>query len=183
MRIDNPSRDELDQLSRFIGDLIVQPEHRVTSYLGRSSSEVGAFLANELKSLPAEAAFVVARDNGRIVAALGVDPFPDNQLAYLMGPFIDHPDWDVLANRLWLSLRSRIPDGIRLLKVSCDEANTRCQRFLAARAFERQNAEATLELRRASHVGSARFPCAAPNGPPLSCMTAGSASMVVNGSR
>lgn len=57
MKISSVSQDELDQLCDFIARLIIQPEHRVASYLGRSAAEIRTFIATELGNTPAEAGF------------------------------------------------------------------------------------------------------------------------------
>jgi len=143
--------NDLDPLAELVARLNVRPEHHVC-YLGTEVKEIRDAYMNDLPDLPAEEAVVVALEDDRPFGTLGLEVDAVRGRAYLWGPFVDHPEWQDVANRLWDRLLEIKPDSVSDLRTGVAAENTQFLEFAEAHEFvlsDRQHY--TMELKRAAY--------------------------------
>jgi ribosomal protein S18 acetylase RimI-like enzyme len=108
-----------------------------SSYVGFCGSQPNeiAHELSEFPDIPAEDAFVLARQNGQIVGALGFDADLEKQRVYVWGPLVAAAGWDEVAEQLWRTLAARLPATNQRFDVFCHTQNVRVQAWAERRQF------------------------------------------------
>lgn len=78
-------------------------------YCGTDKNEIEETLLNDFSDFPLEQSFVSLKENGRLIGLLGIDMDQDTREGELWGPFIQHEDWDRMADLLWEQLLNQLP--------------------------------------------------------------------------
>jgi GNAT superfamily N-acetyltransferase len=123
--------DDIPELARFIASQQAQPSSYV-GFCGSQPDEIAHELS-EFPDLPAEQAFVLARENGQIVGALGFDADLEKQRAYVWGPVVTAAAWDEVAEQLWRQVAAKLPASNQRLDVFCHTQNGRVQAWAGRR--------------------------------------------------
>jgi ribosomal protein S18 acetylase RimI-like enzyme len=124
--------EDLDEIAGFIATLNRLPEHRI----GFADDDPESMRANlSAFGLPAEQAFVVAVDGGRLTGTFGADIDATLGQAWLYGPYLVDPGDDDLADDLWAGLSTRLPPSIKQLNMFFDLANGASDRFAERHGF------------------------------------------------
>jgi ribosomal protein S18 acetylase RimI-like enzyme len=127
-----PGERALDELAYFVAELNRHEAHQI-GYLDADPAQVAAALAG-LEAPPHES-WVIAREDGRMVGALGFEADAELGRAWIYGPFVGHADWAAHADRLWAEVQTRLPDGLREHELFCNIHNTNCIAFAKRHAF------------------------------------------------
>ncbi|HYF64585.1 MAG TPA: N-acetyltransferase [Herpetosiphonaceae bacterium] len=124
-------REQIAELAAFIASQQASP----ASYVGFAGSQP-AEIAHELSEFPdvaAEETFVLARQEGAIVGAIGFDVDVEKHYVYLWGPLIAAENWDALSEDLWQAVAPRLPAEIRRFDIFCHKQNERVQAWARRR--------------------------------------------------
>jgi ribosomal protein S18 acetylase RimI-like enzyme len=139
-----PSEKALDELTRFVGELNRDEAHQI-GYLDADPAQIAKMLLEH--ELPPHESWVVAREEARIVGALGFEADVEIGRAWIYGPFAmgPHPpsptpgrggdSWTAIADRLWDAVQPLLPDGLREHELFCNIHNTNCIAFAERHAF------------------------------------------------
>jgi ribosomal protein S18 acetylase RimI-like enzyme len=126
------SRDDLAAVVGFLAPLNVKAEHRI-GYLGDSPEEIAQDL---LEYGAIDNAFNASR-NDDIVGFLAIDVDEELGRSYLLGPFVDHKEWDEIAHRLLEKCLALVSDNAtKQLELFFDLANDNVARLGKALGFE-----------------------------------------------
>jgi ribosomal protein S18 acetylase RimI-like enzyme len=118
-------REQIAELAAFIASQQASP----ASYVGFAGSQA-AEIAHELSEFPgllAEDTFMLARQDGAIVGALGFDADLEKQHIYIWGPLIAAEPWDALSDDLWRAVATRLPAENQRFDIFCHQQNQRVQ--------------------------------------------------------
>ncbi len=124
-------RADIPALADFIASQQAQPSSYV-GFCGSQPNEIAHELS-EFPDLPAEQAFVLAREDGAIVGALGFDADMEKQRAYVWGPLVAAASWDAVADQLWGLVAAKLPAANQRLDVFCHAQNERVRAWAARR--------------------------------------------------
>ncbi|QKS69903.1 GNAT family N-acetyltransferase [Paenalkalicoccus suaedae] len=122
--IQAPQRaDELAQfLARMNNDLQMH-----IGFCGENPDEIYDQLTNDFSDLPWQTSFVVAYEDDRIVAAIGLDVDLERGYADVWGPFTETKDM-TLSKKIWEELTSGL-DKVKKYSFFVNEENAFAQRF------------------------------------------------------
>ena len=126
------SRDDLAAVVGFVARLNVKADHRI-GYLGDRPEEI----AQDLLEYGAIDNAFIARRNGDLVGFLAIDIDEELGRSYLLGPFVDHDEWDGIAHRLLEKSLDLVSDNAtKQLELFFDLANDNVTRLGQALGFE-----------------------------------------------
>lgn len=138
------SRDDLQEITRFVAPLNVIAEHRI-GYLGDRPDEI----TQELLEYGAIDNAFVARRDGDLVGFMTMDIDDELGRSYLLGPFVAHDNWDAVANRLLDECLAIVPDNAtKQLEMFFDLANDNVARLGRTLGFETYKDVRTLRFDR-----------------------------------
>jgi ribosomal protein S18 acetylase RimI-like enzyme len=137
----------LDELARFIAELNRAEEHHI-GYLGTDAREIATALQEA--DVPPHEAFIVAREGDVIVGAFGFEADTELGRAWLYGPFVRHPDWAGIADRLWAEVQPLIPAAAHERELFCEVENVNCCAFAIRHRFPPRSEDAILQFDRRS---------------------------------
>ncbi|MBI5958943.1 MAG: GNAT family N-acetyltransferase [Chloroflexi bacterium] len=123
---------------------------------GRGAHHIGYFgldavdIEHGLQDItpPLTETFRLVFDQGELVGVLGAEYDAEINRAWLYGPLIDHPEWHVLADRLYEQVCGLIPSTIGEYEIFCDAENRNCQLFSARHGFRQHGDHAIYSLPR-----------------------------------
>ncbi len=146
--------NDLDDIASLVARLNNRPEHH-NCYLGSELDEIRDAFLNDLPDLPAEDAVLVATDADRLIGVLGLEVDAARGRAYLWGPFVDHPEWQSVADRLWSRALEIRPDNVCDFRTGIAAENERSLEFAQAHEFELSDKQHyTMELQRSAFLSS-----------------------------
>lgn len=146
------SRDDLAAVVEFVALLNVRAEHRI-GYLGDKPAEISQEL---LEHGAIDNAFVV-RQNGDLVGFMAIDIDEELDRSYLLGPFVDHDNWNKIASRLVSESLAMVPDNAtKQLEMFFDLANGNLAKLGQALGFETYKDVRTLRFDRSDLDGIER---------------------------
>jgi ribosomal protein S18 acetylase RimI-like enzyme len=126
--------DDFSLISTFISRLNKQKEHNITD-LGTDSAEIENFIRNDLLDLDADKGFYLAFVDNQLAGVWGLDYDSDKGYLYSLGPYIDYPHWNDIANLLWLKIENAIPAGTKQIIMSFNSCNRNCIDFAIGHGF------------------------------------------------
>jgi ribosomal protein S18 acetylase RimI-like enzyme len=154
MDIRKYTADDLEQVVELVARLNARPEHHVC-YLGTEVDEIRDAFLNDLPDLPADEVVVVAAEGDRLIGVWGLEVDAARGRAYQWGPFVDHPEWQNVANRLWDKLLEIRPAGTNDFRTGVADENTRFLKFADEHKFELSDKQHyTMELKRPAFTPS-----------------------------
>ncbi len=138
------SRDDLVAVAGFVAPLNIKAEHRI-GYLGDRPEQI----TQELLQYGAiDNAFVV-RHNDDLVGFMAMDVDKELNRSYLLGPFVDHEDWNEIASLLVNECLAIVPENTtRQLEMFFDLANDNLAKLGRALGFETYKDVRTLRFDR-----------------------------------
>ena len=142
------NQERLEELIQFITRLNQEETHHI-GYFGVGEAETRASL-DECLIPPAES-FQLAYENNKLIGIFGVDADPEIGRAWLLGPIIEHEDWQNIADQLYTALRSIIPQDIPECELFCDVENTNLNAFAARHDFPPRSDNAIIFLLRGNY--------------------------------
>ncbi len=101
--------EHLEELIQFITRLNQEEPHHI-GYFGVGEMETREFFDECL--IPPADSFQLAYENNKLIGIFGADADPEIGRAWLLGPIIEHEDWQNIADQLYTALRSVIPQDI-----------------------------------------------------------------------
>lgn len=132
MQITRYHTDYYDPVVDFITRLNDEPRHHI-AYLGQDRAEIRHEL--DQLSVPMADSFQLAEHNGRLVGVMGYDADPSLGRVWLMGPFVDHPEWSPVAGALYAAVLDDLPAGLLQLELFGHIENTNLAGFASANGF------------------------------------------------
>ena len=126
--------DDFSLISTFISRLNKQKEHNITD-LGEDPAEIENFIRTDLLDLDAEKGFYLAFVDNKLAGVWGLDYDSAKGYLYSLGPYIDHPQWNDIANSLWLKIENAIPAGTKQIIMSLNSRNRNCIDFAIEHGF------------------------------------------------
>jgi ribosomal protein S18 acetylase RimI-like enzyme len=139
-----PGEQALDELAGFVGELNRDEAHQI-GYLDADPAQIAKMLLEH--DLPPHESWVVAREDGRMVGALGFEADAEIGRAWIYGPFAQPSNveegaggrqaevWAAIADRLWEEGQALLPDGLREHELFCNIHNANCIGFAERHAF------------------------------------------------
>jgi len=131
--------DDANAVANLIARLNRLPQHHIC-YLGTDPDEIKHSLANSLDDLPAEKAVLVAYDQETLVGVWGLEIDSTRGRCYMWGPFVDHDDWQTVAEQLHEGLADIMPDGTNWFQMGLERENVNA-RQLADQLGYQQNSD------------------------------------------
>jgi GNAT superfamily N-acetyltransferase len=133
----------MEQGTKFVTRLNEIPAHKI-SYLGESKDEI----AEDLKAIrpPDGYGFVVISDHQEIIGLCGVEVDVELGRCWLFGPFVEHNDWESIADLLYDALLDALPDEITNQELFFPDENTSLGKFALRHGFDYYSAGAVLTL-------------------------------------
>jgi ribosomal protein S18 acetylase RimI-like enzyme len=133
----------LDQGIRFARRLNQIPTHKI-SYLGESEDEIG----EDIKAIqpPDGYGFVVVSDHQEIVGLFGVEMDVELGRCWLFGPFVEHNDWDSIADLLYDALLKVLPEEISNQELFFPNENFQAGKFALRQGFDFYSSGSVLTL-------------------------------------
>jgi ribosomal protein S18 acetylase RimI-like enzyme len=132
IRAPGSGEDALRAVAQFVAGLNRRAEHHI-GYLGDTVESV----TSELRELwrPAHEVTLAAFDDARLAGAFALDADEEVGRSWLLGPFVEHDDWEVVADRLFDALLPLVPAAAREAELFCNSANQRCVAFAGRHGF------------------------------------------------
>jgi ribosomal protein S18 acetylase RimI-like enzyme len=125
--------DQLDEVAAFIARLQADPAHHI-GYFGEREDDIARYI-HELEPAGSDG-FVLAFEDEKLIGLLGVEADPEIKRAWLHGPMVDHPDWDVVADQLYqTACQQVIPDYAVMHELVGGIANIRLRMFAQRQGF------------------------------------------------
>lgn len=140
------SDDRFDDVVDFVTRLNDNPADHIAFY-GYGRVEIEHSLRDMPLSL--EETFRLADQDGRLVGVMGVDYDTYVRHAWILGPLVEAPDWQALADELYEAVRPLIPDGLDDHKLFADAQNQRLDAFARRHGFAATSEDALMTLLRA----------------------------------
>ncbi len=117
----------------FITRLNEEPAHRI-GYIGETREDVIHDLGD--LSVPLREGFRLADEDGRLVGVLGYDADLTLGRVWLMGPFVDHPDWQTIADQLYDEICRTLPSELTQHELFGHTDNQLLAEFALAHCFD-----------------------------------------------
>lgn len=137
--------DRYDEVVAFVSRLNDNPADHI-GYLEQGEQQLVHDLA-EL-SAPMRVTFQLAVDEGELVGVMGYDADPTLGKVWLLGPFVDHPDWYEVADALYTAVLESLPEGLDQLELFGNTENRNLEQFAQAHEFRPLVAAHLLKLGR-----------------------------------
>lgn len=133
----------LEQGIHFITRLNTNLEHRI-SYFGETREEIAADL--KASQPPEGYGFIAVDKGGKLCGLFGVELDKELGRCWLLGPFVDHGDWDVIADQLYDAILTALPGEITNQELYFPQQNKGLYEFALRHGFEFYSAGAVLTL-------------------------------------
>lgn len=133
----------LEQGIDLITRLNKMPEHRI-SYFGESREVIAEDL--KVSQPPDGYGFIAVLSNNEFCGLFGVELDKELGRSWLLGPFVDHEEWDVIADQLYDAIRESLPGEVASQELFFPEENIRVYEFALQQGFEFYSAVAVLTL-------------------------------------
>ncbi len=137
--------EHFDELFQFSVRLNADAAHHI-GYFG--VGEINVREAFDESSIPPAEGFQLAYEDGKLAGAFGVDADPEIRRVWLLGPFIDHADWQAVADQLYAAVQPAIPAGDYEHEMFCDVKNINLCQFAERHGFTSRSESAILYLLR-----------------------------------
>lgn len=133
----------LERAIGFIARLNPVQAHNI-AYFGNSEGEIVA----DVKTIqpPEGYGFVALADQGQICGLFGVEIDIELGRSWLLGPIIEHEDWDKIADLLYDAIRDSLPGEITNQELFFPDQNTRVRNYVLRHGFAFYSAGAVLTL-------------------------------------
>ena len=142
--------DDLEGVAELIARLNRRPDNHIV-YLGDDPDEIRDAFTNDLTDLPAEKAVLVAVEGDAIAGVWGLEIDGERGRAYMWGPFVEHKDWEQVAEQLHAGLAEIAPPGTNWFQIAVGAENRRVQEFAVRLGYKpRDRRHYTMNLPRAS---------------------------------
>ncbi|MDF1507143.1 N-acetyltransferase [Robertmurraya sp. DFI.2.37] len=102
---------EIDEVSTFISKMNLQPTQHV-GYCGTDSEEIKHALSTDFSDLAFADSVIGAFQNRLLIGVLGLDIDMESKEAEVWGPFIDHSEWQKVAEQMWKKLIEDLPSSL-----------------------------------------------------------------------
>jgi ribosomal protein S18 acetylase RimI-like enzyme len=143
LKIFSLTDSNLEQGIDLITRLNKRPEHKI-SYFGESQEEIAEDL--KVSQPPDGYGFIAAVPNNGFCGLFGVELDKELGRSWLLGPFVDHEKWDVIADQLYDAIQESLPGEVANQELFFPEENTRVYEFALRHGFEFYSAGAVLTL-------------------------------------
>jgi ribosomal protein S18 acetylase RimI-like enzyme len=153
MKIIPCGTEHFEELVDFVVRLNSDGAYHI-GYFGEGEADVHSSLA-ECVVPPAEG-FQLAYENEKLVGVFGVDADPEIRRAWLLGPVIEHDDWQAVADQLYSAIQPAIPNGVREQELFCDVNNVNLHRFAERHDFSPRSQTAIFYLLRNAYKRTAK---------------------------
>jgi ribosomal protein S18 acetylase RimI-like enzyme len=140
-------REDYNSVGNFIANLNGQDFDNICD-LGTSAAEIENFIHHDLLDMKAEEGFILAHDSDKLIGVFGLDIDLEKSTAYLLGPYIRHKNWREIADTLWSTILSIMPESIARFKLSPNSKNKNCIEFAESNGFYRHTEGLVLKLER-----------------------------------
>jgi ribosomal protein S18 acetylase RimI-like enzyme len=121
--------EDYAEIADFIASFQQSPETRFGN-IGVQTAQIEDFLKEF------EIRFCVQRDEGRIMAAIGVDHDPEIKRTWFHGPFVAASNWSERAEALWDSAVELVPPETKEIEIAFCTDNSRVATFCEQHGFE-----------------------------------------------
>lgn len=138
----------IEELVAFIMRMNDEPSHHI-AFFGIGEADVRSALDEAI--IPISEGFYLAYENETLIAVLGVDADPEISRAWLLGPIVDHVEWQKIANELFRTVAPIIPKGIREQELFCDVNNVNVRAFAERHHFPPRSETAIFSLERKAY--------------------------------
>ncbi|WP_078595535.1 GNAT family N-acetyltransferase [Evansella clarkii] len=119
-----------------------------TGYCGTEADEVLHTLENDFSDFPLDDSLIAAYKDGELVGLLGIDGDEDQKTGELWGPFIDIPEWEDTAVKMWDKLVSQLAGKIEKAFGFYNIANAECELFMEMGAAVKNREDVILRITR-----------------------------------
>jgi ribosomal protein S18 acetylase RimI-like enzyme len=153
MKIIPCGTEHYDELFQLVLRLNADPSHHI-GYFGVGETHIRE--AFEESSIPTAEGFRLAFENDKLVGALGVDASHDIQRVWLLGPFIDSENWQMVADQLYDAVQPVIPQGDYEYEIFCDVKNINLHEFALRHGFLARAESAIMSLLRKNYQRAAK---------------------------
>ncbi|MGC5327926.1 GNAT family N-acetyltransferase [Brevibacillus sp. SYSU BS000544] len=136
--------EHFSEVLHFIAGLNCHREFN-NPWLGSDEATIKDRLQS-LPYIPFEEAFFLAFEEERLVGVLGFAAFPETGQFRLLGPYVQHENWNEISLALYHQVLETIPDTYATCRVSIDKLNAQCASLFQELGFAEYNAEALLSL-------------------------------------
>lgn len=145
-----PCGDEhVEELIAFIVRMNDEPSHHI-AFFGVGETDVRSSLDEAI--VPISEGFHLAYENEKIIGIFGVDADPEISRAWLLGPIIEHTEWQKIADEIFSTILPIIPEGIREQELFCDVNNINVRAFAERHHFPPRAETAIFSLERRSYI-------------------------------
>ncbi|HAX68451.1 MAG TPA: GNAT family N-acetyltransferase [Anaerolineales bacterium] len=145
-----PCGDEhIEELVAFIVRLNDEPSNHI-AFFGVGEADVRSALDECV--IPISEGFRLANENEKLIGIFGVDADPEISRAWLLGPIIEHAQWQKIADELFSTILPMIPEGIREQEIFCDVNNTHVRSFAEKHHFPPRAETAIFSLDRKTYI-------------------------------
>lgn len=96
------------EIAEFISNINCNVDSYI-GYCGTDKNEIEETLLNDFSDFPIEQSIAFYKEGNRLVGLLGIDMDQDTGEGELWGPFIQHEEWDKIADGLWEQLIEQLP--------------------------------------------------------------------------
>lgn len=131
----------MDEVAAFIARLNNQSEHHIACH-ATEPRDVAHYLL-EVHTPKPEESYLTGRLDGKLVAVLGVEYDLELKRAWFEGPFVDHPDWQQIAQRLYNEALKLTPGSVNDYELAGDLFNKNLEEFALKNQY-RHHADAAV---------------------------------------
>ena len=140
----HPYKNEnLDEAAAFIARLNADPTQHII-YFDTEITGITHYMG-EIEPAPEET-FLLAMENDRLIGLMGAEYDLELGRSWLHGPFVDHAQWDEVAEKLLGEILANLPDAITDHEIACDKRAARVRSFAEAHGFNPSGESAYLLL-------------------------------------
>lgn len=122
----------LGEAISFVVRLNQDLTHKI-SYLGETEPEI----RDDFSALqpPEGYGFVAINDQEQAIGLFGIEIDLELRRSWLIGPLVDHPDWDITSDQLYDAILDSLPPEIADQEIYCHLQNSRVQEFALRHGF------------------------------------------------
>ncbi|MBL8064067.1 MAG: GNAT family N-acetyltransferase [Anaerolineales bacterium] len=142
-------QEHIEELISFVTRMNHHAEHHI-GYFGVGETDVRSSLAETV--IPPAEGFRLAYENGNLIGVFGVDADPEINRAWLLGPIIEHAEWQRIADDLFAAVLPLIPAGIGEQELFCDVNNLNLKEFAKRHGFPPRSETAIFSMERNAYI-------------------------------
>ena len=149
MKIISCGDGHVEELIAFIVRMNDEPSHHI-AFFGVGEADVRSALDEAI--IPISEGFRLAYENEKLIGIFGADADPEISRAWLLGPIIEHAQWQKVADELFSTILPIIPEGIREHELFCDVNNVNVRSFAERHNFPPRAETAIFSLDRNAYI-------------------------------